>query len=104
MKNKYINQCRYNAPNALYYEQVYILTRRITMKSTIRILGICLILAGVFLLAYEGFTYTKHEEVAQIGNVHITENTQETVYFPPIVGGISIVAGIVLLAVSRKNQ
>jgi hypothetical protein len=72
------------------------------MKSTTGLLGLILIIAGVLVLAYQGFTYTKHENVAQIGNVNVTAETQKTVHLPPIAGGIALIAGILLVLVSRK--
>lgn len=72
------------------------------MKST-TLIGIILILVGVLALSYQGFTYTKHEDVANIGDLHVTANTQKTVYFPPILGGISLIAGIALVVVGRKS-
>lgn len=73
------------------------------MKSTTTMFGIILILVGIVALAYQGFTYTKHEKVAQIGDVQVTADTQKTVYLPPILGGAALVAGIVLVVVGRKN-
>ena len=73
------------------------------MKSTTTMIGIILILVGIVALAYQGFTYTKHEQVAQIGDLQVTANTEHTVYLPPILGGVSLVAGIVLIVVGRKN-
>jgi uncharacterized membrane protein len=74
------------------------------MKSLTNMIGIILILVGIVALAYQGFTYTKHETVAKIGDVQVTADTQKTVYFPPILGGLSLVAGIVLVVVARKNS
>lgn len=73
------------------------------MKSITSIAGILLIVAGILLFAYEGFTYTKQEQIAQIGNVQLVENQQKTIYFPPIIGGLAIVAGIVLVVIGKKK-
>ncbi len=73
------------------------------MKSTTSLIGILLIIAGILLFAYEGFTYNKPEQIAQIGDVHVIENHEKTVYFPPIYGGIAILAGIVLIVVGRRK-
>jgi len=72
------------------------------MKSIVSIIGILLIIIGILTLAYQGITYTKQEKIAQIGDVKISADTQKTIYFPPILGGLSIVAGIVLVVVGRK--
>ncbi len=73
------------------------------MKSITSIVGILLIIIGILTLTYQGFTYTKQEKIAQFGDLKVTADTQKTVYFPPILGGLSIVAGIVLVVVGRKN-
>lgn len=72
------------------------------MKSSTSILGIILIIIGIFTLTYQGVSYTKQEKIAQIGDVKITADTKKTVYFPPILGGLSLLGGIVLVIVGRK--
>lgn len=67
------------------------------------IIAILLIVVGVLVLGYQGFTYTSRDKVAQIGSVEVSADTQKTVYFPPIVGGLCLVAGVVLMLVGRKN-
>ena len=74
------------------------------MKSPIAILGILLIVFGVATLAYQGFTYTKHETVAQIGDIQVTADTKKTVYFSPLVGGLTLAAGLVLVVIGMKNN
>ncbi len=73
------------------------------MKSLLSIVGILLIIVGITSLAYQGFSYTKREKVLQIGDLEVTADTQKTVYFPPVLGGLSLVAGIVLVVVGRKK-
>lgn len=72
------------------------------MKS-ITIVGILFIVLGILVLGYQGFTYTKQENVAQIGDIKITAETQKTVNLPPYLGGLFTVAGIVLVVVGRKK-
>lgn len=74
------------------------------MKSTTTLIGMLLILFGVFALAYQGYTYTKHENVAQIGDLHVTADTQKTVYFSPVWGGLSLVAGVAFVVVGRRRK
>jgi uncharacterized membrane protein len=73
------------------------------MKSTLSIIGIALIIAGIVVFAYKGFPYTKQETVAQIGNLQVTADTKQTVDFPPIVGGVAVVVGIILIIVGRRR-
>jgi uncharacterized membrane protein len=68
------------------------------------IVGILLIAVGIIALAYGGFTYTKREKVLDIGPIQATAERQKTVPFPPILGGICLVGGILLVfAGGRKT-
>jgi len=72
------------------------------MKSVINIVGILLIIFGIVVLGYQGMTYTKKEKIAEIGDIQVTADTQKTIYFPPVVGGLSLVVGVILILVGRK--
>lgn len=73
------------------------------MKSMLRIIGLVLIVVGIIALSYQGITYTKREKIAEIGDVQVTTENQKTVHFPPILGGLCFVAGLVLVIVGRKS-
>jgi hypothetical protein len=73
------------------------------VRGLTNIVGIILIVLGILALAYQGFTYTTREKVAQIGDVKITADKEKSVYFPPILGGASLVAGIVLVLIGRRG-
>jgi len=66
------------------------------MKSA-SMLGIVLIVLGVIALAYQGFTYTTHKKVLDVGPIHATKDENKTIPVPPIVGGILVIGGIALL-------
>ena len=72
------------------------------MKPTM-FLGIILIILGALALAYQGITYTKRETVADIGPIHATKDTTKTIPLPPIIGGLALVGGIVLVAVGARK-
>ena len=74
------------------------------MKSIVNSVGIVLMIVGIIGLVYEGYTYTKREKIAQLGDIQVTADTKETVYFSPIWGGLSLTAGIVLIIIARKNK
>ena len=73
------------------------------MKS-ITMLGILLVVLGVLALVYQGFSYTRQEKVIDIGPIHATADAQEQVPLPPIVGGVALAAGAVLLAIGAKQK
>jgi hypothetical protein len=72
------------------------------MKST-ALVGIVLIVFGVIALAYQGITYTTHKKVLDIGPIQATKEEHNTIPLPPIVGGIALVGGIVLLVSGSKT-
>lgn len=67
-------------------------------------IGILLIILGALALAYQGFNYTRQEKVIDLGPIHATAETQEHVSIPPILGGLTLVAGIVLLVYGNKKS
>jgi hypothetical protein len=73
------------------------------MKS-ITMLGILLAVLGVLALVYQGFSYTRRERVLDLGPIHATAETQQHVSLPPIVGGLAIAAGAVLLAMGARQK
>lgn len=74
------------------------------MKNIISLVGILLIILGIASLAYNGITYNKQEKIAQFGEVQITSNTKKTINIPPLAGGVSIAAGIILVFLSRRKD
>jgi uncharacterized membrane protein len=73
------------------------------MKS-ITMLGVLLIVLGGLALVYQGFSYTRREKVIEIGPIHATADTQEHVPLPPIVGGLVLAAGALLLVMGVKQK
>jgi uncharacterized membrane protein len=65
--------------------------------------GIALIALGLAALAYQGFTYTSRETIVDIGPLHATADREKTVPLPPIVGGVAVAAGIVLLVLGARE-
>lgn len=74
------------------------------MKTILNFFGIALIVVGIIVLSYEGFHYTKQEKIAQIGDIQVTVPKEERIYFPPLLGGLSLATGIVLLIIARINK
>ena len=67
------------------------------------ILGIILIIFGVFVLASEGITYTKTEKVIDIGPIEATAKHQKTIPISPIAGGASVAAGVALVIAGARR-
>jgi hypothetical protein len=66
-------------------------------------LGIILIVAGIAMLIFKGFSYTKKEKVVDVGPIEINKSEKENVSWPMYAGGIAVLAGIVVLVMDRKK-
>lgn len=66
-------------------------------------IGIILVIVGIVMLVWTGFSFTKKEKVVDIGSLEITADKKEQVNWPPYVGGVILVAGIVLLIIPRRR-
>lgn len=69
----------------------------------IMIIGLVLIVLGIGALAYQGITYTTREKIFDIGSIQASADVQKTVPLSPILGGLSLVGGIVLVVIGRKK-
>jgi uncharacterized membrane protein len=65
--------------------------------------GIILIVVGIAMLVWGGFSYTKKEKVVDAGPIQISADKQHDVNWPPYVGGIILVAGVVVLVTAKKS-
>ena len=72
--------------------------------KTATIAGIVLIVLGIVSFAYQGFTYTTRKKVVDIGSLHATANEKHTVPLPPVLGGLLLVGGIVLLVTGSRGS
>ena len=68
-----------------------------------KVLGVILVVLGSCGLAWGGFTYKTTEKVLDIGPIHATQEKTHDVPLPPIVGGIALIGGIVLLVSGKAS-
>ncbi len=68
-----------------------------------KLAAIVLIVAGALGLAYGGFSYTKETHEANLGPLHLSVAEKQRVNIPIWAGLAAIVAGGLLLVVSRKS-
>ncbi|HET9263760.1 MAG TPA: hypothetical protein VFO14_11975 [Vicinamibacterales bacterium] len=69
-----------------------------------RMAGIILIILGVVALAYGGISYTRKEKVLDIGPIEATTETRETIPLPPLLGGLALAGGVVLLIAGSRRR
>jgi len=71
------------------------------MKKT---LGIVLVAIGIIMMIYTGFNYVTTEKVVDLGPIEINAQKNNTVKWPPIVGLVLIVGGIVVIVLDKKKS
>ena len=69
-----------------------------------RIIGFVLIVIGVISLAIGGISYTKREKVIDLGPIQATAERQKTIPLPPLLGGLALAGGVVLLIAGSKKR
>jgi uncharacterized membrane protein len=72
--------------------------------KSITLVGIALILLGIVAFAYQGISYTSREKVIDVGPLQATVDTKKTIPFSPLLGGLVLVGGIVLVVVGTKKS
>ena len=68
------------------------------------IVGIALVVIGLVSLLLGGFRWTQEKTVVDVGPLKATTTEHKTLPIPPIVGGLALVGGIVLLVVPSKRR
>ena len=69
-----------------------------------RTIGFILCVIGVIGLVWGGITYTTEEKVVDIGPIQVTSEKTRKIPFPPIVGAVALVAGLVILGTSKRGS
>lgn len=72
------------------------------MKTT-TIAGIILVVVGVISLAYQGITYTTTKKAVELGPIQVTKEEKHTIPLPPILGGLALAGGVLLIVIGGKR-
>jgi uncharacterized membrane protein len=72
--------------------------------NPLTLVGIALIALGIVAFAFKGIPYTSRDTIIDIGPLHATADTQKTIPLSPLLGGLALVGGIVLLVVGAKKS
>ena len=72
-------------------------------KSIIQV-GIALILLGIVAFTYHGGGDTNQEKLVDFGPVQVIAGIKEILALSPLIGGLVLVGGIVLVVVGVKNS
>jgi uncharacterized membrane protein len=72
--------------------------------KTIIHVGIALILLGIVAFTYQGGSDTSREKAVDIGPVRAGVDAKKTMAISPVLGGLVLVGGIVLVVVGVKKS
>lgn len=62
-----------------------------------------MIVLGIVMLIWTGFSYTKKEKVIDAGPIQVSADKEKSVNWPPYLGGILLIGGIVVVATAKKS-
>jgi uncharacterized membrane protein HdeD (DUF308 family) len=73
-------------------------------SKSITLLGIAFILLGIVAFTYQGGSNQSREKIIDISSIQATADTQKTILIPPLLGGLMLVGGIVLVVAASKKS
>jgi hypothetical protein len=66
--------------------------------------GIIILIVGLLMTVYTGFTYVTKEKVVDLGELEITKDNQHAINWQPYVGITTMLIGGVVLILGRKKS
>ena len=69
-----------------------------------RIVGLVLVIIGLISLLWGGISWTREKTIVDIGPIEARSQERETIPLPPLVGGIALVAGAILLVARERSR
>jgi uncharacterized membrane protein YidH (DUF202 family) len=72
--------------------------------NTKQVLATLLIVIGLVSLLWGGISWTRKEKVLDLGPIEATKTERKTIPMPPLVGGLLLASGVVLLLVPSRAR
>jgi hypothetical protein len=69
-----------------------------------RIVGTSLIIIALVSFIWGGISWTREKTVVDLGPIEAQAETRETIPLPPVLGGVALIAGIVLLVIPVRRR
>lgn len=69
-----------------------------------RWVGLLLIVLGVVGLVYGGITYTRERHEVDLGPLEVNVEEQESIPIPPVLGGLAIAAGVIVVVLGGRKR
>ncbi len=74
------------------------------LKRKMKTLGVALIVIGIVMMIFTGFKYVTKKEVVNVGPVEINKTTEHPVEWSPIIGGILLSGGLLIVLTDKKRR
>ena len=74
-----------------------------SFNSNMRTVGIILIVVGIAMLLFRGFSVKTEEKVIDVGPLEVNKKENKWIGWPVYAGGIAIVAGLIMVVADRKK-
>jgi hypothetical protein len=72
--------------------------------KTRQVIGILMIVVGLVSLLLGGISWTREETVLDLGPLQASTRERETIPLPPILGGLLLAGGVVLLMTGKRQK
>ena len=69
-----------------------------------KVVAIILIVAGILMLVFRGFSFTQEKKLIDLGPLEINKQEKKSVGWPLYAGGLALAAGIILLVADKKKR
>lgn len=69
-----------------------------------RLLGIILIAAGIFMTLFNGINFQTKKKIVDAGPIEISKKEDRRIGWPVYAGGVAVVAGILVLAMGGRKR
>lgn len=79
------------------------LRARLRVMKSKTVFAFILITVGVIALVYQGISWTTREKAVDLGPIEITAEKSHRIPLPPIIGGVALALGLLMLVSSRKT-
>ncbi len=72
-------------------------------RTPLIVIGVVLVVLGAATLIWKSITYRQRDTVVDVGPVNVTTETEKSIPLPPILGGLLLAGGIVLIVVGARK-
>ncbi|HKC37265.1 MAG TPA: hypothetical protein VKB95_14415 [Chitinophagaceae bacterium] len=69
-----------------------------------KVLGSILIVVGILMFVFGNVSFTREKKVVDIGPIEINKKEKKTIAWPNYAGGITVLAGVVILLLGYKKK